>query len=465
MSISDAAVSSSSAYTLPAAPGAVGTERATAQDDVEAATGSTATAAASELITSLARARVYPSHHVFSKFVAWSNRLFTGIVAFGGGDDYTAGVVKWKYVSYHQLFFTWFTAVVAGPLYVAGASLATAVIWPILLMAPMMPTPFVETKIFRSPFLAVCIERGGPRLSKIKSSSNCFQLMFFLMGTFLWGGLFLSVSIFWCYPWAVDVPTTPTVASTPMSHNSTTAAAAEPRLLAQNSVAVQYIVLTALVLTVPMNFINYSFQFWQPIVQMHQDEVTAATTTVATAVQGLLFHETRGAKETRRELDKLTRHLVRPLQKELKVWGAEVFWVIVWIVILVACGVWLLIMPLSSRRPDTVWPGEAFRYTMAITCIVATPLGMLSLVHTAAKPHHEWAQVEGAMMQAGNLALACAKFDGNYALLSKWLAENRLTLKIVGFPVDETLPSKLAGGLFSLLGASGIIVVRSFGWV
>ena len=33
------------------------------------------------------------------------------------------------------------------------------------------------------------------------------------------------------------------------------------------------------------------------------------------------------------------------------------------------------------------------------------------------------------------------------------------------FAVDDALPGKLAGGLVSLLGAAGIVVVRSFGWV
>lgn len=432
-----------------------------ALDDAEAAAPAAAAAAAA-LIAALARARVHPSDEVFSKRVAWSNRVFTGIVAFGGGEGYDAGLIKWKYVGWHHLMWAWWITLVVGPLYVAGASWAAAVVWPILFMVPMMPTTFVEAKIFRSPFLAVCIERGGPRITKIKASSNCFHLVSFVIGMLLWGGLLSSVSIFWCYPWAVDAPPPSTVAPAPTSHNGTAAAAAEPE---HNSVAVQYIVLTGLMLTVPSIVINYGFEFWQPIVELHQDEVTAATRTAAAAVQGLLFHETRGAKETRRELDKLTHHLVRPLQKELKVWGAEVFWIILWIVFAVGCGVWLLVMPLSSRRPENAWPGEVFRYVIAFFSIIMTPTGMMPLVYTATKPHHEWAKVEDAMMQAGNLALACAKFDGSHALLSEWLAKNRLTLRLAGFPVDDALPGKLAGGLASLLGASGIIVVRSFGWV
>ena len=43
--------------------------------------------------------------------------------------------------------------------------------------------------------------------------------------------------------------------------------------------------------------------------------------------------------------------------------------------------------------------------------------------------------------------LSCQKFEGSHAVLREWLDKNRLTLKFVGYPVDETLPGKLLGGL------------------
>ena len=66
-------------------------------------------------------------------------------------------------------------------------------------------------------------------------------------------------------------------------------------------------------------------------------------------------------------------------------------------------------------------------------------------VHTAAKPHIEWSAIEDGVMQAGNLALSCAKFDGKHTLLQKWLCKNRPTLTLAGFPVDDRLASWPAG--------------------
>ena len=47
-------------------------------------------------------AGVYPAKDLFSSFVAWSNRTFLGIVAFGGGPSYTKGCVLWKYFGFQE---------------------------------------------------------------------------------------------------------------------------------------------------------------------------------------------------------------------------------------------------------------------------------------------------------------------------------------------------------------------------
>ncbi len=89
---------------------------------------------------------------------------------------------------------------------------------------------------------------------------------------------------------------------------------------------------------------------------------------------------------------------------------------------------------------------------------------MWSLVKGAATPHAAWSHIEDAMMDADNLATAVQKFDGSHAMLQAWLRKNRLTLRFAGFPVDDALPGKLAGGLMSLTGAGLFVFVRSMGW-
>ena len=56
-----------------------------------------------EYMAALDDALCIPAKDLFSSFVAWSNRTFLGIVAFGGGPSYTKGCVLWKYFGFHQI--------------------------------------------------------------------------------------------------------------------------------------------------------------------------------------------------------------------------------------------------------------------------------------------------------------------------------------------------------------------------
>ena len=58
----------------------------------------------------------------------------------------------------------------------------------------------------------------------------------------------LGASIFWVYPWAVD----------------------------RGDRVLQWLVVASIAVTIPVLFINFGFQCWQPLAEMHQKEVLAA---------------------------------------------------------------------------------------------------------------------------------------------------------------------------------------------
>ena len=142
-----------------------------------------------------------------------------------------------------------------------------------------------------------------------------------------------------------------------------------------------------------------------------------------------------------------------------------VFCIVAWQPVLVGTSLWLVLMQVDSLHADMTWPGDAFRWVMGIGFGMFLPIAMWPLVKAAAKPHHAWStRIEDGMSDAENLASACAKFDGSHDLLREWLWKNRLTLRFAGFPVDDTLPGKLAAGLASAAGGVLLVFVRGMGW-
>ena len=47
--------------------------------------------------------------------------------------------------------------------------------------------------------------------------------------------------------------------------------------------------------------------------------------------------------------------------------------------------------------------------------------------------------------------------------MNAWLRKNRLTLKLAGFPIDDTLPEKIVGCFVSILGAAALVISRNAG--
>ena len=94
------------------------------------------------------------------------------------------------------------------------------------------------------------------------------------------------------------------------------------------------------------------------------------------------------------------------------------------------------------------------------------PAMMLAILMPAAKPHHAWSVVEHKIFTyAERGTVAVSKFDGSHALLKAWLTRNRLTLELLGFPIDDAFPGKIAGGLVSFIGAAAVVLARSTGWL
>ena len=398
-----------------------------------------AAAAKAELrayLDALGAARVHPAGEVFSAGIACSNRLFLGIRSLG--PDPAGACSTTKYWTYHQMLLASFVLAFVPPLYVAGAGWSTSLFLPILLMAPMtLSTPFPESRIFGSPFLSLCIQRGGKRIEELRRGTTCYSLVFFLFTSILMVGAILGASIFWVYPWAVD----------------------------RGDLVLQWLVLSSIIVAVPVQIINFGFQCWQPLAEMHQQEVLAAVARCADGVQAVLFDRTLSATDARAELAELTHRLVRPLQKDLIIWGNHAFCMVAWQPVLVGTSLWLVLMQVDPLRADVSWPGDAFRWVMGLGFGVFLPLAMWPVVKAAAKPHHAWStRIEDSMLDAEKLASACAKFDGNHGLLREWLRKNRLTLRFAGLPVDDTLPGKLAAGLASAAGGVLVVFVRSMGW-
>ena len=293
-----------------------------------------------------------------------------------------------------------------------------------------LSTPFPESAMFGSPFVNLCIERGGSD-RRSRSWYIVFLHLFFLFTALLSPNV--SASFFWVYPWALE----------------------------RGDQVLQALVLAAGFITLLVQGLN-RFQVWQPLAEMHQIEVLEATKRCTNAVQALLFDKSLTPEDARGSRW-LTRKLVKPLQKELKIWGANAC-ITAWIPFLVSACVWMALQPMSFVA--RMWYGPVtFRWTLAILLGVVLPGSMWSIVKAAAKPHKVWSQIDTAMMDADRLMLSCQKFEGSHAVLREWLDKNRLTLKFVGYPVDETLPGKLLGGLLSMAGGGVIVYLRTAGWV
>ena len=54
---------------------------------------------------------------------------------------------------------------------------------------------------------------------------------------------------------------------------------------------------------------------------------------------------------------------------------------LLFVVVQIAAGIWLVSMELESRRTDIVWPGVLFRYTLAVTSSLLMPLMVVGISH------------------------------------------------------------------------------------
>ena len=139
----------------------------------------------------------------------------------------------------------------APPLYVAGCSYFTAVIVPVLAFAPMtLTTPIVEAKIFRSKFLVLHIERGGKLIEQIRKGGTQSQIVMFITTSLV----FIDNNTLSFYFWALGYATS------------------------QGIDFLRIVILLNIVVTLVAQFINYGFQFWQPLIEIHQNEITDVQT-------------------------------------------------------------------------------------------------------------------------------------------------------------------------------------------
>ena len=426
------------AYVTPEEVGCRGpSSREEAGKDVEMEREETFAKCSADLdayLDALQTARVYTAREVFSPCVAWLNRNFIGMKAFGGGKNYKEGCIIWKYFGYHFILLVGIALGFLPPLYVAGFSYYAAATISFSYFSPIVfTTPFVESKIFRSWFLALHISRYGEKVKAIRRGSTFVQFLMFLSTMcFSFGGV-LAVGLFWAYPYAV----------------------------LQGNFFLQYCVIASIAICSIVGILSFGFQFWQPLVEMHQMEITNATVLTSKGVQAILFSKNLEPRVARRKLSELTRKIIRPLQYDLHIWGLEVLFMIVFVFTCIALSAWLVAVPLKSRHPEVAWPGEVFRYGNGILWGVATPAALTTILKSASKPHDAWAEIDDCMMDADLAMLACDKFDGNLALLKDWFGRNRLTLRLLGMPVDHTLPGRLAGAMASLVVTAALVLSRT----
>ena len=393
--------------------------------------------AAEALIEGLEGSRVHQAHEVFSWFTAWSNRIFFGIVAFGGGKDYNEGLVFWKYIGMHQAMLISQILWVTPPFYVAGMSYFTSVLIAVLSIAPVLwSTPFVEAKLFQSKFLAVHFERNSAQVQNLRKGDSWCSVFAHVIGSIISITAMYSATIFWVYPYVKE----------------------------QGDLTLQTLAFTSLAIYIPIHQINYPYRHWQTLVKMHQEEVTNATKTVAEAVKIVLFDETLEPKEARRKLSRLTHKIILPLQRELRIWSLETFCIVIWMLCGVGTALWVCLMNIESRFPDFSWPGEIFRFIYAGSMGLGIPLMSVSIVQDAIMPWKAWSIIREGLVDARHAAASCEKFCGSHPLMQEWLMQNDLSLKLFGLPVDDTLPGKMAGGILSLLGVAGFTILRSTGY-
>ncbi len=385
---------------------------------------------------------VVSTRDVWSPFVRWSNQTFLGISALGGGAEYTAGLTFWKYLSVH-IIMTVSMALSLGPalhVCVLGHDKALAFLVATLWFTPMVfTTPFAEKEIFRSTFLALHIRRGSKQVDEVRKGCSCYAALGAVWQAVFWLGAMLAPALFLALPFAERVGDTGLAVS----------------------------VWGALGLGLILQFLSFGFNQWQPLVDMHQKEVVTAVRLTGQRVRQLLFDPSLSPARCREQLSTITGVLIKPLQRELRVWALELTFIVLGCVTSLCLAVFLVVITEADfldNQADPAWAGELVRYLLAFLVGILMPCGMIPLTKAAARPHHEFGyKMEEALMDAKNAGLAMAKFDGSWPALEAWLNKNRLTLRLFGLAVDDELPGKLAAGLVSTLGVVAIVVARVTG--
>ena len=201
--------------------------------------------------------------------------------------------------------------------------------------------------------------------------------------------------------------------------------------------------------------------------ELHYKCLKIRTTMYAKKLFSILIDEKCDSNETMEKLGKFHRGEKKFLDEEIKMRSRLISTNFLFTVPLMLAGIGMyLLEPLDTERAAHLnLGGKVMKYLMGASQILMSVIVSKVMVGDASlifKIYQNEIERHFNNPEILNI-IVHKKFNGSYEMFNAWRQASRLSLKIYGHPVDETLASKIVAGFTSVMSLVALVVARRFG--
>ena len=201
--------------------------------------------------------------------------------------------------------------------------------------------------------------------------------------------------------------------------------------------------------------------------ELHYKCLKIRTTMYAKKLFSILIDEKCNSNETMEKLGKFHRGEKKFLDEEIKMRSRLISTNFLFTVPLMLAGIGMyLLEPLDTERAAHLnLGGKVMKYLMGASQILMSVIVSKVMVGDASlifKIYQNEIERHFNNPEILNI-IVHKKFNGSYEMFNAWRQASRLSLKIYGHPVDETLASKIVAGFTSVMSLVALVVARRFG--
>eukprot|EP00943_MAST-04B_sp_MAST-4B-sp1_P005694 g5694.t1 len=326
-------------------------------------------------------------------------------------------------------------------IYSYGFNWTQTILFCILPIANYPITTQDECKVFESPLLITGLQKE----ENLKQFGHTvFNVMVSIMSAITMSGLPFFICVFPYIVGGAEVVTSDTDIST--------------------FLIMSYIGFTVSIINIPFNIIIGPLFVLN---ELHYTELKLRTTEYTKKVFSILIDEKCDSNETMEKLGKLHRGEKKFLDEEIKMRSRLVSTNFLFTVPLMLVGVGMFLLePLDSERAKHLnLGGRIVKYLMGASHILMSVFVSKVMVGDASLIFKIYQnEIERHFNNPEILnVIVHKKFNGSYDTFNAWRQASRLSLKIYGHPVDETLASKIVAAFTSVMSIAALIVARRFG--